>query len=198
MRSVVEGTLLACGKTRVWSQAQERKANQVMARGIRRCLGLDKLNMREFSYSDESLRGSARWDTFSDLLHRNILRWVGHVARMSCIRLAKQALFGWPEGLEEHRSGRSTFPMWIQWVPGRHGIPVMDWFRLAQKPTRNWLKLVNQALPRPRLSVKQTLAINAWSPGDPIPDWATPAASAAPSQGVAQQSLQCPVLFVQS
>ena len=42
MRAVVEGTLLACGKSRVWSLAQERKANQVMARGIRRCLGVDR------------------------------------------------------------------------------------------------------------------------------------------------------------
>ena len=50
MKCVLEGTLLAYGKTRVWSLAQEKKANQVLARGIRRCLGVDRYNMWEFGY----------------------------------------------------------------------------------------------------------------------------------------------------
>ena len=150
MRCVLEGTLLACGKTRVWSLAQERKANQVLARGIRRCLGLDRHNMREFGYSDESLRILVQWDHFSTLIHRSTLRWLGHVARMNCHRLPKIALFGWPKGHEERRSGRYTFPLWAQWLLSQHGIPLMDWFRLAQKPTRRWVRIVNKALPRRR------------------------------------------------
>ena len=56
MRAVLEGTVLACGKTRVWNKVQELKAQQVLSRGIRRALGVDRHNMREFGYSDEGLR----------------------------------------------------------------------------------------------------------------------------------------------
>ena len=106
MRCVLEGTLLACGKSRVWSLAQEKKANQVLARGIRRSLGLDRFNMREFGYSDEVLRQTVQREQFTPLLFRNVLKWLGHVARMDCSRVPKMAVFGWPHGLEEHRSGR--------------------------------------------------------------------------------------------
>ena len=56
MKCVLEGTLLACGKTRVWNLVQERKANQVLSRGVRRALGLDVFNMSEHGYSDAELR----------------------------------------------------------------------------------------------------------------------------------------------
>ncbi|CAE7729143.1 HFA1 [Symbiodinium sp. CCMP2592] len=125
MRAVVEGTLLACGKSRVWSLAQERKANQVMARGIRRCLGVDRYNMREYGYSDEALRQMVQWNSFTTLMHRSILLWLGHVARMNCDRLPKMAVFGWMEGLEEHRSARYTFPSWVQWLLSKYNISVM-------------------------------------------------------------------------
>ena len=124
--------------------------------------------MREFGYSDEALRHLVRWDSFSTLLHRSVLRWLGHVARMDTKRLPKMAVFGWLAGLEEHGSGRNTFPMWSQWLLSKYGISTMDWFRLAQKPTRNWLKMVNTVLPRANLSVRQTLLVNAWRPGDPV------------------------------
>ena len=175
MRAVVEGTLLACGKTRVWSSVQERKANQVLARGIRRCLGLDVFNMREFGYSDERLRHMVQWNSFSELMHRQVLNWVGHVARMPADRLPKIALFGWPAGLETRSSGKFTYPRWAQWVLQKYGISVMDWFRLAQKPTRNWVRIVVDALPRSKLSAKQVKLLNAWQHGDSLLQWASPA-----------------------
>jgi ribonuclease HI len=194
MRCVLEGTLLACGKSRVWSRAQERKANQVLARGIRRALGLDVFNMSEHGYSDLALRKMVHWDDFSSLLHRQVLKWVGHIARMDITRLPKIALFGWPTGLELHRSGRYTFPMWVQWLLTKHGIPTMDWFRLAQKPTRNWINIIDQALPRQRLPRNQVAQLNAWSPGDPLPSSNEQANTEAdPATGSAEPlALQCP------
>ena len=189
MRCVLEGTLLACSKSRVWSRAQERKANQVLARGIRRCLGLDRYNMRQFSYSDESLRELVKWDHFSTLVHRNVLRWLGHVARMSCARLPKMALFGWPKGHEEHRSGKYTFPMWAQWLLTKHRFSQMDWFRLAEKPTRNWVRMLNQVLPRSWLSARQVLQVNQWRPGDAVPDAVQIPPAVAP---LSSNPLQCP------
>lgn len=180
MRSVLEGTLLACGKTRVWSKVQERKAQQVLSRGIRRALGVDRLNMRQHSYSDEGLRRLVQWDSFEDLLHRNVLRWVGHVARMPISRLPKIALFGWPTDMTKHTSARFTFPMWVKWLLSKHGISHLDWFRLAQKPTSRWLQLLNSHLPRAKPSKDQLKNIDHWRPGMSLPAAGCPAPSAAP------------------
>ncbi|CAJ1414131.1 unnamed protein product, partial [Effrenium voratum] len=168
MRAVIEGTVLACGKTRVWSSAQERKIQQVLSRAVRRSLGLDVFNMREYGYSDEGLLRMVHWDPFPLLLHRQVLHWAGHVARMPVSRLPKIALFGWPVGLERHSSGRSTYPMWVKWLLLKYGISTMDWFRLAQKPTGQWLKLVRAKLPRTSLPKDKVAALNAWKPGQPL------------------------------
>ena len=169
MRTVVEGALLACGKTRVWSKVQEKKAQQVLSRGIRRALGVDRMSMWQHGYSDEGLRNLVQWDSFEHLLHRQVLRWVGHVARMPISRLPKIAVFGWPAHMPKHLSCRFTFPMWTKWVLQKHGFPHLDWFRLAQKPTSNWLKLIDSRLPRLRPNKAQESVINSWTPGDPLP-----------------------------
>ena len=56
------------------------------------------------------------------LLHRQVLRWVGHVARMPITRLPKIALFGWPEHMPKHKTGRYTFPMWIKWLLNKYEV----------------------------------------------------------------------------
>ena len=78
--------------------------------------------MREYSYSDESLRQLVHWDSFEHLLHRQVLRWVGHVARMPITCLPKIALFGWPEHMPKHKTGRYTFPMWIKWLLNKYEV----------------------------------------------------------------------------
>ena len=133
--------------------------------------------VREFGYSDEALWQMVQWNSFTTLTHRGILLWLGHVARMNCDRLPKMAGFGWLEGLEEHRSARYTFPSWVQWLLAKYDISVMDWFRLAQKPTKNWIRLINQALPRTRLSSRQCMLLDSWKAGDPVLQWSTQAAS---------------------
>ena len=112
---------------------------QILSRSIRRCLGLDVVNLREHGYSDAGLRRLVHWDTFEHLLHRNVLRWVGHVARMPISRLPKIALFGWPTPMTQRCTGRYSYPMWVRWLH-KYGISHLDWFRLAQKPTQNWLR----------------------------------------------------------
>ena len=169
MKAVLEGTVLACSKSRVWSTVQEKKMQQVLSRGIRRCLGLDVVNTREHGYSDAGLRRLVHWDTFEHLLHRNVLRWVGHVARMPISRLPKIALFGWPTSMTQHRTGRYSYPMWVRWLLQKYGISHLDWFRLAQKPTQNWLRLLDKLLPRPHLSHESTLVLDRWRPGLPVP-----------------------------
>ena len=65
----------------------------------------------------------------------------------------------------------------------------MDWFRLAQKPTRRWVRFVNKALPRRRLSVKQTLLINNWQPEDEVLQPCSTELDTAPA---VHDPLQCP------
>ncbi|CAK9016044.1 unnamed protein product [Durusdinium trenchii] len=151
--------------------------------GIRRALGLDAFNMREFNIADAALRRLVHWDTFEHLLHRQVLRWVRHIARMPISRLPKVALFGWPEGMTRHRSCRFTFPMWVKWVLAKHQISHMDWFRRAQKPSDNWLRLINSLLPRQGPSRDDDRLINSWRPGLPLPpDPAAMLTDAAPPQ----------------
>ena len=161
MRTVLEGTLLAGGKTRTWSKAQERKAQQVLSSGIRIALGVDRMSMWQHGYSDEGLRNLFHWDSFEHLLHRQVLRWIGHVARMPISRLPKIAVFGWPTDMTKHSSARFTYPMWVKRLLQKHGIPHLDWFRLAQKPTSNWLKLVDQHVPRNKPTREKEQCINA-------------------------------------
>ena len=178
MRAVLEGTLLACGKTRVW-----------------RCLGLDIFNMSENCYDDAALRKMVGWDHFSILIHRQVLKWVGHVARMHVTRAPKVALFGWPKGLEAHRSCRLTFPQWVKWLLHKYGFSEMDWFRLAQKPTGRWLQLVHQNLPRSKPSRKRQAEIDAWRIGHPILPAISGSSVQAPKSETSPSnvsSLQCP------
>ena len=56
----------------------------------------------------------------------------------------------------------------VNWIFSKCGIPPMHWFAFAQKPTRNWVKLINQAIPRPKLKPAQALAVNQWVPSDDI------------------------------
>ena len=112
--------------------------------------------------SDDDMVGL---ESFSSLLHRQVLRWVEHVSRMPVDRLPKQAMFGWPAGLETQRFHVSV---WVNWIFSKCGIPPMHWFAFAQKPARNWIKLINQAIPRPKLKPAQALAVNQWVPSDDI------------------------------
>ena len=192
VRAVLEGTLLACGKSRVWNLAQERKANQVLSRGVRRCLGLDIFNMSERRYNDEALRKMVCWDSFSNLIHRQVLKWVGHVARMPASRAPKVALFGWPLGLEAHRSARYTFPQWVAWLFQKYGISELDWFRLAQKPTGNWLKIIDQVLPRARPARSYQARLNSWKVGDAAILPPTLASEERSSVAAPTLPLQCP------
>ena len=183
----------AARQGRVWNQAQERKANQVLARGIRRCLGLDVFNVSENNYTDAALRNMVCWDSFSNLVHRQVLKWVEHVARMQTGRAPKMALFGWPSNLETHRSARFTFPQWVTWLLQKYGIPEMDWFRLAQKPTGNWLRLLDQVIPRSKPSRSYQTSLNSWKVGDEL---LSPSRKAAPIHApitVATNPLKCPV-----
>ena len=59
--------------------------------------------------------------------------------------------------------------MWVKWLLTKYDIPHLDWFRLAQKPTSNWLKLIDTRLPRNSPSQQQIRFVNAWKPGMPLP-----------------------------
>ena len=51
---------------------------------------MDCYNTRELGVSDNDLYRAAGWEQVQDLIHRQVLVWVGHVARMPEDRLPKQ------------------------------------------------------------------------------------------------------------
>ena len=71
--------------------------------------------------------------------------------------------------MPKHKTGRYTFPMWIKWLLNKDEVSQLDWFRLAQAPSSNWLKLLNQKLPRGSLSLLHKAAVDRWHPGHPVP-----------------------------
>ena len=58
--------------------------------------------------------------------------------------------------------------MWVKWLLSKYAIPHLDWFRLAQKPTSNWLKLLYSKLPRQSPNLEQRQALDLWSVGTPL------------------------------
>ena len=92
--------------------------------------------MAEHGVTDEALYKAAGWEQMKDVIHRQTMVWVGHVARMPTHRLPKQALFGWIGGVLGKQAGVGIVqPRFIQDVLERAGVPPIDWFRQAQDRT---------------------------------------------------------------
>ena len=158
------------GRSRPWTKAQVAAAQAVQNYAIQRCFGLDRLAMREQHTHSEQLHHAARWPTVEQVLMRNTLKWVGHVARMPPDRLPKIALWGqWAEG--GNRGSHATLhTQWIKQALQQAEIHEMDWFRLAQNAdATQWASLLNKAFPTTPLSKTDRNRLNEWRPGQPIP-----------------------------
>eukprot|EP00973_Karenia_brevis_P032295 4451111-Karenia_brevis.AAC.1 len=61
-------------------------------------MGMDIYLMREHHVSGDSMYQAAGWEQVSDIISKQSLAWLGHIARMRIDRRPKQALFGWVAG----------------------------------------------------------------------------------------------------
>ena len=69
----------------------------------------------------------ARWQPIDQVIKRETLKWIRHIARMGRDRLPKIAIFGW-----RNLGGRIRPSKMDKSVLKEAKIPEMDWFRAAQ------------------------------------------------------------------
>eukprot|EP00969_Alexandrium_andersonii_P096220 4248818-Alexandrium_andersonii.AAC.1 len=67
-------------------QAAQRVANVA----VRRAMGMDCQMMTQLDATDAQLYAAAGWESMRELIERQTMVWVGHVARMPLHRLPKQ------------------------------------------------------------------------------------------------------------
>ena len=94
-KAIVIPKLTTISRTRTWTRKELDAVQRVASYAVRRCMGMDKLNMRALHISDHMLYQAARWDTVEDLVCKHTLHWLGRVASMSIARRPKQVIFGW-------------------------------------------------------------------------------------------------------
>ena len=116
----------------------QRVANQA----VRKAMGMDCYRMAETGLTDEDLYRAAGWEAMQDVIHRQTLVWLGHVARMPISRLPKQVLVGWVGGQLGRQAGAGILhPRFAQDVVEGAGFSLMDWFRRAQD-RKGWRRAV--------------------------------------------------------
>eukprot|EP00974_Lingulodinium_polyedra_P117268 11162590-Lingulodinium_polyedra.AAC.1 len=68
-------------------------------------MGLDGYALQEHHIADAEVFAAIGWEDVVDLIRRQSLVWVGHVARMPVWRMPKQTLFGWIGGTLGKQAG---------------------------------------------------------------------------------------------
>eukprot|EP00959_Pyramimonas_sp_CCMP1952_P014292 302643-Pyramimonas_sp.AAC.1 len=131
----------------------------------RKALGMDIYALQEHHITDEALRKAAGWEEVVDVVSRQSLAWLGHVARMPIERRPKQALFGWTGPSKQYGAGILQ-TCWLERVLKRERVPLIDWFRLAQD-RKPWKKRCSRKVPA--LTSEQAAALDAWAPGAALP-----------------------------
>ena len=164
MKAVIMPTLTCFGRSRVWNREQIYQLQRVVNHAVRRCLGTRKLWMHSNHVNGDMLCEFAQWEPFEFTIARQSLFWLGHVARMGCERLPKQALFGWWKGhnIKQHPHMRQQ--QWFQYLLAQIQVTELDWFRIAMD-REEWKKVVLTAFPVTKSDRQHEVRLNAWEPG---------------------------------
>jgi hypothetical protein len=156
MKAVVMPTVTTFCKTRAWTTRQLDQVQRVANYAVRKALGIDSYNAQEHHLKDLDMYRAVGWDRVVDVVMRQSLAWLGHVARMPISRHPKIALFGWVAGKTPRQHGVGVLqPNWLKEVMQRVGImapgrnPQEDWFRRAQN-RRGWKRMLASRFPGKR------------------------------------------------
>eukprot|EP00969_Alexandrium_andersonii_P024164 1054793-Alexandrium_andersonii.AAC.1 len=90
MKAALQPTILSFARSRAWTKRQQRAVQRIAHLGVRRALGMDCYAMAHYGVTDADLYAAAGWEQIKDVIHRQTLVWLGHVARMPLHRLPKQ------------------------------------------------------------------------------------------------------------
>ena len=93
--------------------------------------------------SNEALRARTGLESIQEYIHQRVLRWLGHVARMSTERLPKKLLFAWEqEGTRSRDHGLPRFRDVANRALKSRGVDKAIWLQLAQD-RGEWRRVVH-------------------------------------------------------
>ena len=157
-KAIVIPILTTFGRSRHWTRRELDAAQRVANYAVRRCMGMDGVNMEEWKIIDKMLYKALKWDSMEDTLCRHT-NWLGHVARMPIYRRPKQVIFGWIANTTATKGwGSMTISRWYVRVLQNAGVNVLDWYRKAQN-RKEWRKTVQTSFPTLRLPKELQSAI---------------------------------------
>lgn len=164
MKGLLMPTLTGFARSRSWTEGELKQLQRVAKYAVRRCMGMDVWLMRDVHVSDDMMYDMSGWEQVGDIIRRQTLHWLGHVARMPTTRRPKQMLCGWwdTKAIVSH-SKSLIYPSWINKVLGNAGISDIDWFRQAMN-RKGWRKTIQTAYPTKRLTKEERITLNRWSP----------------------------------
>lgn len=146
MKSVLMPSLTCFGRSRVWNREHIMMLQRVVFRAVRQCFQVNRPWLHQNHVNSMQLCTLAQWEPIEFTLARQSLFWLGHVARMGCHRLPKQALFGWWTGHMTQPRPRYRQQQWFQYLLAQIQVTELDWFRLAQDRDA-WRQVVLATLP---------------------------------------------------
>merc|ERR1712208_80994 len=119
----------------------------VERRALRAAFGINMRDVREWKIRHDRLYRAACWQPIDQVIKRETLRWMGHVARMKKDRMPKIAMFGWRKGINPKKGTWYDQARWMKNVLKEAQIPEMDWFNAAQSkgPGGKWQWMIDRA-----------------------------------------------------
>ena len=144
--SIIIPTLLYGAETWAISSGSLRKLQSFHNRCVRRMCRVNLWKTREFHLKTETLLDRLGVRSLNFYLHRRIIKWVGHVARMPFDRLPRKFLTAWvrgPRGLKQPKLHYGThIKKCLKKIgvfgPGKLG----DWYKRVQDRD-GWRAVVN-------------------------------------------------------
>jgi len=135
-----------------------KKMNQQQMRWLRSITGINRKLQATKSIKDVEIRIMCRIQDIEEMLHQEVLRWAGHVARMPNTRTPKQILFAWwPEGIRTSQNSISRYKFRLAEALRSRRIPEKIWLQITQY-RNEWWQLVKgkqyDELAQPTLKAK--------------------------------------------
>ena len=125
------------GETWPISRDQIHKLNQQHMIWLRKITGITRRKHHEKRLKDRDIRKLCKMDHVEEMLHRRVLRWTGHVARMPKERLPKQLMFAWhPHGVRSSKNSMSRYKFRLAEALRSREIDIHIWLQLANDKTK--------------------------------------------------------------
>ncbi len=138
--SIVLPTLLYGAETWAISSGSLRKLQSFHNRCVRSMCHVNLWKTREFHLKTETLLNRLGMRSLNFYLHRRIIKWVGHVARMPLDRLPRKFLTAWVRGPRDKKQPKLHYGTHITTCLKKIGV-FDGWYTRAQD-RKGWRAVV--------------------------------------------------------